>query len=278
MSPRVSRIPVMAGVSPGPPPIRRGSTGWERCWDGWRNPVSPSKTSTLMSSVCSSGYWADSTPTWEARSCRPRPRLTGATSSPFDVPTPPICTGAPTTGVSSPITGGIDGGWAWAYTTTRMTWTAWQTWSTRFCDSEEQDVDVVEFLARVSVGTALAALLGIEREANRKAAGLRTYAMVGLGSAVFTIISMEAFGSADPSRVAAQIVSGIGFLGAGAIFRSGPLVKGLTTAAGLWAAAAIGMAAGTGNEMWALMAALLAATVFIALRWFDVAIARIRTG
>lgn len=139
-------------------------------------------------------------------------------------------------------------------------------------------MDVVEFLGRVAVGTALAAVLGIEREANRKAAGLRTYAMVGLGSAVFTIISMEAFGSADPSRVAAQIVSGIGFLGAGAIFRSGPLVKGLTTAAGLWAAAAIGMAAGTGNEMWALMAALLAAIVFTALRWFDAAIARLRTG
>lgn len=139
-------------------------------------------------------------------------------------------------------------------------------------------MDVIEFLARVGVGTALAAVLGIEREANRKAAGLRTYAMVGLGSAVFTIISMEAFDSADTSRVAAQIVSGIGFLGAGAIFRSGPLVKGLTTAAGLWAAAAIGMAAGTGNEMWALMASLLAATVFIALRWFDAAIARLRTG
>ncbi|HSJ36299.1 MAG TPA: MgtC/SapB family protein [Acidimicrobiia bacterium] len=139
-------------------------------------------------------------------------------------------------------------------------------------------MDVIEFLARVGAGTALAAVLGIEREANRKAAGLRTYAMVGLGSAVFTIISMEAFDAADTSRVAAQIVSGIGFLGAGAIFRSGPLVKGLTTAAGLWAAAAIGMAAGTGNEMWALMASLLASTVFIALRWFDAAIARLRTG
>lgn len=78
--------------------------------------------------------------------------------------------------------------------------------------------------------------------------------------------------------MAAQIASGIGLLGAGAIFRSGPLVKGLATAAGLWAAAAIGMAAGTGNEMWALMAAILAATVFVALRWFDVAIAQLRTG
>jgi putative Mg2+ transporter-C (MgtC) family protein len=139
-------------------------------------------------------------------------------------------------------------------------------------------VDVIDFVARVGVGTGLAALLGIEREANRKAAGLRTYSMVGLGSAVFTVLSMEAFGDGDPSRVAAQIVSGIGFLGAGAIFRAGPLVKGLTTAAGLWAAAAIGMAAGTGNEVWAVMAALLAAVVFIALRWFDSAIARIRTG
>lgn len=138
-------------------------------------------------------------------------------------------------------------------------------------------MEILDFLIRIGAGTALGAVLGLEREANRKAAGLRTYAMVGLGSAVFTVLSMEAFGSGDPSRVAAQIVSGIGFLGAGAIFRAGPLVKGLTTAAGLWAAAAIGMAAGTGNEFWALLAALLAMSVFVALRALDAAIARLRT-
>jgi putative Mg2+ transporter-C (MgtC) family protein len=130
-------------------------------------------------------------------------------------------------------------------------------------------MEIVDFLIRIAVGMGLGAVLGIEREASGKAAGLRTYAMVGLGAAVFTVISMEAFDEADDSRVAAQIVSGIGFLGAGAIFRSGPLVKGLTTAAGLWAAAAVGMAAGTGQLRWALLATLLGIVVLAGLRFLD---------
>lgn len=130
-------------------------------------------------------------------------------------------------------------------------------------------MDLADLITRLAVATALAAALGIEREAAGKAAGLRTYAMVGLGSAVFTVVSMEAFDAADTSRVAAQIVSGIGFLGAGAIFRSGPLIKGLTTAAGLWAAAAVGMAAGTGQLMWALLAAILAMLVLVGFRLLD---------
>src|SRR5690606_4512694 len=75
--------------------------------------------------------------------------------------------------------------------------------------------------------------------------------------------------NADGSRVAAQIVSGIGFLGAGAIFRSGPLVKGLTTAAGLWAAAAVGMAAGTGQLLWATVATALGVIILVGLRLLD---------
>lgn len=130
-------------------------------------------------------------------------------------------------------------------------------------------MEIVDFLIRIAVGMGLAAVLGIEREASGKAAGLRTYAMVGLGAAVFTVISMEAFQRADESRVAAQIVSGIGFLGAGAIFRSGPLIRGLTTAAGLWAAAAVGMAAGTGQLMWALVATVIAMVVLAGLRFLD---------
>lgn len=130
-------------------------------------------------------------------------------------------------------------------------------------------MDLIDLAVRLAAGTALAAVLGVEREAAGKAAGLRTYAMVGLGSAVFTVVSMEAFDTADRSRVAAQIVSGIGFLGAGAIFRSGPLVKGLTTAAGLWAAAAVGMAAGTGQLLWAVIAAALALVVLVGFRLLD---------
>lgn len=139
-------------------------------------------------------------------------------------------------------------------------------------------MDIIDFLIRVAAGTGLAAVLGLEREATGKAAGLRTHAMVGLGAAVFTILSVEAFEGADTSRVAAQIVSGIGFLGAGAIFRSGPLVKGLTTAAGLWAAAALGMAAGSGQIAWATVATGMAVIVLLVLRSIDTLIGRRRIG
>lgn len=139
-------------------------------------------------------------------------------------------------------------------------------------------MDTWDFLLRIAVGTGVGAVLGLEREVTGKAAGLRTHAMVGLGSAVFTALSIEAFGTADPSRVAAQIVSGIGFLGAGAIFRSGPLIKGLTTAAGLWAAAALGMAAGAGHEAWALVATGVGVVVLLGMRYIDDLLARFRTG
>jgi len=139
-------------------------------------------------------------------------------------------------------------------------------------------MDIIDFLIRVAAGTGLAAVLGLEREATGKPAGLRTHAMVGLGAAVFTILSVEAFEGADTSRVAAQIVSGVGFLGAGAIFRSGPLVKGLTTAAGLWAAAALGMAAGSGQIARAAVATGMAVIVLLLMRSIDTVIGRRRIG
>ena len=104
--------------------------------------------------------------------------------------------------------------------------------------------------ARVLIAAALGVVLGLERQLSNKDAGLRTYAMVAAGSALFTVVSIEGFSDADTSRVAAQIVTGIGFLGAGLIFRQGVSVQGLTTAAGLWSVAAIGMAVGTG--LWGL--------------------------
>jgi len=110
---------------------------------------------------------------------------------------------------------------------------------------------------RVAIAAAIGVVLGLERQISNKDAGTRTYALVAAGSALFTVLSIEGFEGADTSRVAAQIVTGIGFLGAGLIFRQGVSVQGLTTAAGLWSVAAIGMAAGTGLWGLAIIVALL---------------------
>jgi putative Mg2+ transporter-C (MgtC) family protein len=109
---------------------------------------------------------------------------------------------------------------------------------------------------RLAVAAGLGAAIGIEREVREREAGIRTHLLVSLGSCLFTIVSAYGFHEflssgasvvrADPTRIAAQIVTGIGFLGAGAIIREGISVRGLTTAASLWMVAAIGMAAGAG--------------------------------
>jgi putative Mg2+ transporter-C (MgtC) family protein len=117
-----------------------------------------------------------------------------------------------------------------------------------------------ETLLRVAVAAALGGAIGLERELDEKAAGLRTHMLVAAGSALFTLVGAYGFAefpgsSVDPSRIAAQIVTGIGFLGAGVIFRQGFSVRGLTTAASLWLAAAIGMAAGAGYWKGAVIAA-----------------------
>src|SRR6476661_8846487 len=103
-------------------------------------------------------------------------------------------------------------------------------------------------LLRLSVAAALGGAIGLERELRERGAGLRTHLVVCVGSALFTLVSAYAFVGphVDPTRIAAQIVSGIGFLGAGAIIRQGLSVRGLTTAATLWLVAAIGMASGAG--------------------------------
>jgi putative Mg2+ transporter-C (MgtC) family protein len=104
------------------------------------------------------------------------------------------------------------------------------------------------YAARLLVAAALGALVGLEREIHDHPAGMRTHLLVSLGSGGFTVLSIAAFpaAGADPARIAAQIVSGIGFLGAGAILKEGVTIRGLTTAASLWAVAAVGMAAGAG--------------------------------
>jgi putative Mg2+ transporter-C (MgtC) family protein len=125
-----------------------------------------------------------------------------------------------------------------------------------------------EELLRVAVAAALGGAVGLERELREREAGFRTHMLVAVGSALFTLVSAYGFrdflvhgGSvvrADPTRIAAQIVTGIGFLGAGAIIRQGLSIRGLTTAATLWVVAAIGLAAGAGYYSAAVITTLVA--------------------
>ncbi len=123
-------------------------------------------------------------------------------------------------------------------------------------------MSTLDIVLRLLSAVVLGGIIGWEREHTARPAGLRTHILVCVGSALITIISIEGFSNADPSRVAAQIVSGIGFLGAGTIMREGLTVKGLTTAASLWTVAGIGIAVGTGFY---LAAAITTVLVFLAL-------------
>lgn len=113
---------------------------------------------------------------------------------------------------------------------------------------------IFDLLLRIALAGALGGLIGMERQLRAKEAGLRTHILVGIGSAMFMIVSKYGFNDLlseahielDPSRVAAQVVSGMGFLGAGTIIIQKQIVKGLTTAAGLWVTAAIGLVIGSG--------------------------------
>jgi putative Mg2+ transporter-C (MgtC) family protein len=121
---------------------------------------------------------------------------------------------------------------------------------------------------RLLLATLLGGAIGFEREVHDHPAGIRTHLLVSLGSAMFTVVSVYGFlsdpgaANVDPTRIAAQIVSGIGFLGAGAIIKYGTSIFGLTTAGSLWATAAVGMAAGAGMP---LVAAMGAAVVLFSL-------------
>lgn len=134
-----------------------------------------------------------------------------------------------------------------------------------------------EALARLALAAGLGGAIGIERELRDRYAGLRTHLLVSLGSALFTLVSAYAwtgfkFGSGvsyDPTRIAAQVVTGIGFLGAGAIMRQGISVHGLTTAATLWMSAAVGMTAATGFYAVAALATAVTLIVLWPLRIFE---------
>jgi len=116
------------------------------------------------------------------------------------------------------------------------------------------------------VALGLGAAIGFERQWRHRLAGLRTNTLVSLGSASFVLFSLLAPGEASPTRVAAQVVSGIGFLGAGVIFKEGLTVRGLNTAATLWCSSAVGILAGGGYTLYAALAAALVVGVNLLLR------------
>jgi len=127
----------------------------------------------------------------------------------------------------------------------------------------------VEMLVRLSLATLCGGLIGLEREIHGKVAGFRTHALVCLGAALIMLVSIDiysaykGFAQVDPSRIAAQVVSGIGFLGAGAIIRFPTGITGLTTAASLWVVSAIGLACGAGFFKPALATTLLVLVVLV---------------
>jgi putative Mg2+ transporter-C (MgtC) family protein len=116
----------------------------------------------------------------------------------------------------------------------------------------------IEMVARLILVFILSGLVGLEREVSLKPAGLRTHILVGLGSTLLTILSLYAFPGSEPSRVAASIIVGIGFLGAGTIIKSEEKVIGLTTAASLWVVASVGVATGAGFYLLAVVVTILA--------------------
>ena len=134
-----------------------------------------------------------------------------------------------------------------------------------------------EFIIRLLVATALGAVIGLDREYRTKAAGFRTHVLVASGSALFMLPSVHGFDDLpkdqmtlrmDPARIAAQVVTGIGFIGAGTIIFQKNVVKGLTTAAGLWVTAAVGMACGVGMYVLAIVSTLLVLICFEAFNFF----------
>lgn len=130
-------------------------------------------------------------------------------------------------------------------------------------------MSVYEIIFKLALACILGALIGLERESLNRPAGLRTYTLVCVGSTLAMIVSIDIYMqyyqtvNADPGRIAAQVISGIGFLGAGTIMREGASVRGLTTAAGLWVVACIGLAVGVGLYIPAVVTTILILFVLI---------------
>ncbi len=133
-------------------------------------------------------------------------------------------------------------------------------------------IDELEIAKRLLLAALIGGVLGFERELRQKSAGLRTNILIAVGAAVFTVLSVEmaAGFNADPARIAAQIITGVGFLGAGAIMRTDRgAIHGLTTAATVWVNASLGMAAGAGRYRLAMIGALITALVLFGLPPFE---------
>jgi putative Mg2+ transporter-C (MgtC) family protein len=135
-----------------------------------------------------------------------------------------------------------------------------------------ESISAFELIGRVALAVLLGGLVGYQREARDRPAGLRTHILVTLGSAVIMVLSYYPFlgkVGADPSRIASQVVVGVGFLGAGTIIRQGNIVIGLTTAASLWAMAAVGLAVGLGLYELAIVATVLVLLVLTAFKYLE---------
>jgi putative Mg2+ transporter-C (MgtC) family protein len=152
------------------------------------------------------------------------------------------------------------------------------------------ELGLLDLFLRLGAAALLTGAIGLERELRERTAGLRTHMLVGVGAALFTVVSAYGWSEftfsreggtiLDPTRVAAQIVTGIRFLGAGAILRQGLTVRGLTTAAGLWVVAAIGMAAGAGFYSAAIIGTAIVLVGLGPFRWIEGAplVRRMRGG
>jgi putative Mg2+ transporter-C (MgtC) family protein len=150
-------------------------------------------------------------------------------------------------------------------------------------------LSIGELVLRVLLATGLGAVIGLEREISDQPAGFRTHILVSLGAALFTLTGAYGLGdftggdgvrvNLDPTRVAAQVVTGIGFLGAGAIIQRGVNVRGLTTAASLWVTAAVGTAVGLGYDAGAVAVTAAALLALVGLKWMERAVlARVKRG
>jgi len=123
-------------------------------------------------------------------------------------------------------------------------------------------INEMQFIVQIMLAAVLGGMIGFEREWRGKSSGLRTFAFVAMGSTLFTILSVKGFSDVGPSRVASNVLTGVGFLGAGVIFLQENRVKGITTAAGLWVVAAVGMAVGCGFYLTAIFTTLISMIVF----------------
>ena len=133
----------------------------------------------------------------------------------------------------------------------------------------------VDFIVKILFSMLFGALIGVESEVTNKFAGLRTHILVSLGACVFTILSIHGFPvdtdryNADPARIAAQVVTGIGFIGGGTVLRMGNHIYGITTAATLWLAASVGMACGAGFYLLGALCSLLALFTLVVIRFME---------